>query len=157
MVRWKLALGGGALALTLMLTGAVAGLPAGAQDSTPPAGASTGDTEDAAENAAELALYQDFVGKFATNLGQSDPAAVDAAIRATLTQMVDEQFAAGTISANEADALKQSIAASDSPIELLDDHGDKDGDHGRDGRESDDDNGGQGQGGQDEQGLVPTN
>jgi hypothetical protein len=65
------------------------------------------------------AAYQVFVAKLANNLGVTDPTKVDAAIRTTLKQMVNDQLAAGTISANKATELKKKIDAADQPGKLL--------------------------------------
>jgi hypothetical protein len=98
----------GAAALALIGTGAVANIGVFAQESTPeaestPAVGSTGETETSA--------YDEFVAALAANLGISDPATVDTAIKETLKQKVDEQLAAGEISANEATARKERIDA----------------------------------------------
>ena len=98
----------GAAALVLIGTGAVVNNGVFAQESTPeaestPAVGSAGETETAA--------YDEFVAALAANLGISDPATVDTAIKETLKQKVDEQLAAGEISANEAAARKERIDA----------------------------------------------
>jgi hypothetical protein len=97
-----------AAALALIGTGAVASNGVFAQESTPeaestPAVGSAGETETSA--------YDEFVAGLAANLGISDPATVDTAIKETLKQKVDEQLAAGEISANEATARKERIDA----------------------------------------------
>jgi hypothetical protein len=90
-----------------------------AQDATPSAteepGAGTG-TNQTTREAQIGAAYQDFVGKLTTNLGESDTTKVDTAIRDALKAMVDEQFSAGTISANLRDDLKSRIDSSDAPL-----------------------------------------
>jgi hypothetical protein len=90
-----------------------------AQDATPSAteepGTGTG-TDQTTKDAEIGAAYQDFVGKLTTNLGESDPTKVDTAIRDALKAMVDEQFDAGTISANLRDDLKSRIDSSDFPL-----------------------------------------
>ena len=63
--------------------------------------------------------YQDFLDRLAGNLGGTDAAALDAAIRTTLKQTVDERLAAGEISANAADALKQQIDSADFPLRAV--------------------------------------
>jgi hypothetical protein len=68
---------------------------------------------------ATSAAYQVFVAKLANNLGVTDPTKVDAAIRSTLKQMVDDQLATGTISAKKATQLKKTIDAADQPGDLL--------------------------------------
>jgi len=109
----------GAALVVLFGIGSVAGHDVFAQDATPAAGtSSTTDT-----------TYQDFVGKLAANLGIADATQVDAAIKTTLKQMVDEQLAAGNISANEATAAKQAIDNGDLG------HGLFDFDHGHDGKD----------------------
>jgi hypothetical protein len=90
-----------------------------AQDATPSTteqpGAGAG-TDQAAKAAKIGAAYQDFVGKLTTNLGESDPTKIDTAIRDALKAMVDEQFNAGTISANLRDERKSRIDSSDFPL-----------------------------------------
>lgn len=113
MHRRNFVVGGGAAALT------VAGLAiqrsAGAQDATPTP--STGaSTPEATKQNQEQATYQSFVAALATNLGITDAAKVDTAIRTTLKQLVDQTFTAGHISADEANALKSGIDFSPSPI-----------------------------------------
>jgi hypothetical protein len=95
-------------ALAMVGTGAIVSDGVFAQESTPeaestPAVGSAGDTETSA--------YDEFVAGLAANLGISDPATVDSAIKETLKQKVDEQLAAGEISANEATARKERIDA----------------------------------------------
>jgi hypothetical protein len=88
-----------------------------AQDATPSATEETGAGTDQTTREAKVgAAYQDFIGKLTTNLGESDPAKVDTAIRDALKAMVDEQFDAGTISANLRDDLKSRIDSSDAPL-----------------------------------------
>ena len=60
--------------------------------------------------------YQNFVAKLAANLGESDVSTVDTAIRDALAAMVEEQFAAGTISRNLADELIERIQTGDAPL-----------------------------------------
>jgi hypothetical protein len=98
----------GAAALALIGTGVVASDSVFAQESTPaaestPAVGSAGETETSA--------YDEFVAGLAANLGISDLATVDTAIKETLKQRVDEELAAGEISANEAAARKERIDA----------------------------------------------
>lgn len=96
-------------AFALLGVGGLAGGGVFAQDQsgTPAAGEST------PAAGGETSAYQDFVNALAANLGISDPATVDAAIKTTLKQQVDAELAAGNISANEATALKQRIDAGD--------------------------------------------
>lgn len=81
------------------------------------------DDDDAAEDAAKAAqageAYQNFVGKLTTNLGLTDTATVDLAIRDALKAMVDEKFAEGSISQNDADALKERIDTGVSPLGVV--------------------------------------
>ena len=98
----------GTAAFVLIGTGAVVNNGVFAQESTPeaestPAVGSGGETE--------TSTYDEFVAALAANLGISDPATVDTAIKETLKQQVDEQLAAGEISANEATARKERIDA----------------------------------------------
>ncbi len=60
--------------------------------------------------------YQDFLDQLAANLGGTDAATLDTAIRTTLKQAVDARLADGEISANAADALKRQIDAADVPL-----------------------------------------
>jgi len=89
-----------------------------AQTATPSATRETGGTTDQQpDKIAEIgAAYQDFVGKLTTNLGESDTAKVDTAIRDALKAMVDDQYTAGNISRNLADDLKSRIDSSDAPL-----------------------------------------
>jgi Arc/MetJ family transcription regulator len=100
----------GAAALAMVGVGAISNHGVFAQESTPeaestPAVGSAGETDTSA--------YDDFVAALAVELGISDPATVDAAIKETLKQQVDEQLAAGEISANRATELKARIDAGD--------------------------------------------
>lgn len=85
--------------------------------------------------------YSVFVKKLATNLGVADSTKVDAAIKTTLKQMIDEQLAAGNISANEATTMKAEIdkATDASSLAVLDDI--VGGDHGKADKETNDANG----------------
>jgi hypothetical protein len=88
-----------------------------AQDATPSATDQTGTGTGTDTKQAEIgAAYKDFVGKLSTNLGETDPTKVDTAIRDALKAMVDDQFTAGSISANLRDELKSRIDASDFPL-----------------------------------------
>lgn len=62
------------------------------------------------------AAYQNFLGKLTTNLGMTDTSEVDLAIRASLKAMVDEKFTEGSISQNDADAIKERIDTGVSPL-----------------------------------------
>lgn len=75
------------------------------------------DEEDLLEMAPEIGeTYQNFVAKLAANLGESDVAAVDTAIRDALAAMVEERFAAGEISRNLADELIERIQTGEAPL-----------------------------------------
>src|SRR3954447_213300 len=129
----KIAVGGTTVAFLGM---AAMGGHAFAQDNaTPtPSSGSAATTEQAADQAA----YQGFIDGLATNLGNTDSATVDAAIRTTLKQMVDAEFAAGNISANDATAEKAAIGAATGPelFDIIEHHGEsghggnQDGGHG---------------------------
>lgn len=66
-------------------------------------------TPSPAARPAKANLYQDFVTKLSTNLGINDPAKVDAAIKTSLNQMVDQAAAAGRLKPKAVTALKQRI------------------------------------------------
>lgn len=86
-----------------------------AQEST--AGGKPADSVDLAEWEAErTARNEAFLERFTENLGLSDPALVESAFKATLQDMVDEQFAAGEISANLAEELKTRIDETEGPL-----------------------------------------
>lgn len=95
-----------------------------AQEATPSADDDTdddgvgGETSDGDIDAEIGAAYQNFVGKLAANLGQTDTTAVDTAIRDALKAIVDEEFAAGDISQNLATELKDRIDTSPAPLRL---------------------------------------
>lgn len=127
----------GALALAVLIGGAFSGgLPSvGAQVPTPTTEAETdtetgttgvGGFDDSESNAA--AAYQAFLAQLTINLGLSDPNQVDAAIRETRKQQVDERLASGDLTATEADALKTRIDAAEVPLGFGGHHG---GDRGR--------------------------
>jgi hypothetical protein len=119
MNRRKLVVGGGASALTLAVAGLAAQRSVDAQDATQGSGTATPSTgtggPDTTQND-DQTQYQDFVAALAANLGIAGASGVDAAIRTTLKQLVDEEFAAGNISADEATARKEHIDSSDSPL-----------------------------------------
>jgi len=97
-----------------------------AQDSTDDTDDSNDDTDDSdshttddddSEVDAEIgATYQNFLAKLTTNLGMTDTAEVDLAIRSSLKSMVDEKFTEGSISQNDADAIKERIDIGASPL-----------------------------------------
>ena len=64
----------------------------------------------------EVTYYDNFVGKLAANLSISDAGTVDTAIRASLTEIVDEELAGGHISQDTATKLKENIASGDVPF-----------------------------------------
>lgn len=72
--------------------------------------------EDATTATTDNDRYQDFLNRLAANLGGTDAAALDLAIRTTLKEEVDARLAAGEISANAAEALKEQIDTADSPL-----------------------------------------
>lgn len=95
-----------------------------AQDSTatPGAGTSTPGTS-TTETTDEQTYYNNFVSKLAANLGISDAATVDQAIRDSLTQIVDEELAGGHISQDAANQMKENIASGDVPFLFPGRHG----------------------------------
>ena len=119
MNRRELVVGGGASALTLAVAGLAAHRAVDAQDATPSAG--TGTPATAQDD--KQTRYQAFVAALAANLGIADAGTVDTAIRTTLKQQVDAEYAAGNISANDATALKDAIDASDAPLGGFGKHG----------------------------------
>lgn len=82
---------------------------------TPSAGTSQS-TSNAQEMAAQA--YQTFVSNLTTNLGLTDTAATDQAIRTSLSQEVDALLSEGHISQDEATALKQRITSDDVPLPI---------------------------------------
>jgi hypothetical protein len=137
MTRWKLALGGGLMALALMVTGLTANRVVDAQDATP----STGNESAETETVDQTTAYDEFVGGLAANLGIVDATTVDTAIKETLKQMVDQKFADGEISANAATAMKERIDAGEFSLGLgrIGGFGPGDGHRGPDGRGDDKD------------------
>ena len=107
----------GGLGLSVAGAMALAGMPALAQESaSDSAGAAqTRDERIAAWEEAQQQRYEDFLAKFAENLGVDDPAQVETALKETLKQMIDEELAAGTISANAAAEMKERIDAAEGP------------------------------------------
>lgn len=111
----------GALALVLAFAATRAGETnlVAAQSATPAAEAGVGGTtgEEATDaSGSASAAYQDFLASFAANLGLSDPAQVDVALRTTLKQEIDERQAAGDLTVEEADAIKGRIDAAEVPL-----------------------------------------
>jgi hypothetical protein len=64
------------------------------------------------------AVYQDFITKLANNLGITDSSKVDTAVKTTLSQLVDERQAAGNLTQEQANKLKQAINSPDFPQSL---------------------------------------
>ncbi len=88
-----------------------------AQDAVTPPAAAQADTQDprAAFEVERAQAYDDFVAALAGELGD-DEVAVDAAIRAALTQAIDDRLAAGEIDEERAAAAKAVIQVSDAPL-----------------------------------------
>lgn len=114
-----------------------------AQDATPTPGTST--TTEATEP--ETVERNAFLDAFAAQLGVTDQATIDAAIQATVTQLLDEKVAAGELSQAQADEILARIEAGDVPFGkggfFGDHHGDKRDGHDksdRDGEQNDDEN-----------------
>jgi hypothetical protein len=105
MNRRRFVVGGSASAVTLAMAGLATRQAVHAQDATP---APSPDTK--------TSRYDLFVAALAAALGSGDATAVDAAIRTALKQLVDDEFAAGNISANEATARKEQIDTAASPL-----------------------------------------
>lgn len=110
-----------------------------AQDATPPPGTSTTTEETTPERSA-------FLDAFAAQLGVTDQAKIDAAIKATVTQLVNEKVAAGDLTQAQADEILAKVDSGDVPFEdeLFGDHhggkGEGRGGHdrGNDGEQNDD-------------------
>jgi Arc/MetJ family transcription regulator len=114
MNRRRFVVGGSASAVALTMAGLAAQRAVNAQDATPTP--STGTEPPATTDGETTNRYDAFVAALATALGSGDAATVDAAIRTALKQMVDDKFAAGNISANEATARKEQIDTAESPL-----------------------------------------
>lgn len=89
-----------------------------AQDASTPTAGTEETTEVTDRRAARQAEYDAFLDALAANLGVADGETVDAAIRTTLKQTIDERLAAGEISANLAADLKAAIDSGEYPIRL---------------------------------------
>jgi len=114
MTRWKTI--AGVLGLLLVLAGTRAiGIETTSAQSTTAGTPAAGDSGTTKETGPDQ-LYQDFLGKLATNLGETDTARVDQAIRDSLKQVVDDRQAAGDLTADQATALKERIDADGIPI-----------------------------------------
>lgn len=107
-------LGATALGVGVLFSGAASSY---AQDAATPPAVAQADTQDprAAFEAQRAQAYDDFVSVLASELGD-DEAAVDAAIRAALTQAIDDRLAAGEIDEERAAAAKAVIQVSDAPL-----------------------------------------
>lgn len=107
-------LGATALGASVLFGGAASSY---AQDATTPPAAAQADTQGlrAAFEAERAQAYNDFVAALAGELGD-DEAAVDAAIRAALTQAIDDRLAAGEIDEERAAAARAVIQVSDAPL-----------------------------------------
>lgn len=125
MLRRGLLVGGLGLSLTLTGAGLVNQAPAFAQESSTSTPADSTTTATATDSRAaaraeweaeRLAQYENFLAKFAANLGLSDPALVETAYKDTLKELIDEQLAAGDIAANDAAELKTRIDEADGPL-----------------------------------------
>jgi len=114
---------GSASAFTLTLAGLAANRAVNAQDATPVPGTDTDigngtdETQETPENTAGT-KYQEFVAALASNLGVTDGATVDTAIRTTLKGFIDAKLAAGDITANDATERKAAVDASEAPIRI---------------------------------------
>lgn len=107
-------LGATALGVGVLFGGAAS---SHAQDAVTPPAAAQADTQDprAAFEAKRAQAYNDLVAALAGELGD-DEAAVDAAIRSALTQVIDDRLAAGEIDDVRAAAAKAVIQVSDAPL-----------------------------------------
>ena len=124
---------GGITAMTGAAMLGVGGSVFAQDNATPTAGTeqTTGTTGEATERTTREAEYAAFLDALAVNLGVADGETVDAAIKTTLKQMVDERLAAGEISADLATELKAAIDSGNVPIgfhrpDLRGDHGGSD-------------------------------
>ena len=118
MLRRGLLIGGLGMSLTLAGAGVLQALPAAAQESST-GGADTEVTVEervAAWEEERQQRYDDFLARFAANLGIDDPAQVETAYKDTLKQMIDAELEAGNIAANAATELKQRIDEADGPV-----------------------------------------
>ena len=126
-----------ALGFGLIIGGAPAIPDVFAQEATPPAVKAVAHTaqEQGIDFEAQRAeAYEGFVAALASELG-TDGSAVDAAIRTTLTQQVDEREAAGEIDIERAAAMRAVIEVSEAPLFLgFDGRGGMHGFDGHDGR-----------------------
>jgi hypothetical protein len=115
MDRRTFVVGGGA---ALAIAGLTVQRAVEAQDATPTPSTGTA-TPGATQNQNQAqTLYEDFLTNLAKNLGVADAKTVDTAIRDSLKRLVDDQFNAGHISADLANALKSRIDSAEVPIRI---------------------------------------
>ena len=111
----------GATALAFLLTiGSATGVvqQALAQTDETEAEDSTFESRRAEAEAERAAAYQSFIADIADELGGLDSVTVDAAIRSSLQQAVDDREAAGDLSIERAAALRAVIGVTDTPLML---------------------------------------
>jgi hypothetical protein len=110
---------GGITAMTGAAMLGVGGSVFAQDESTPTAGTeeTTPSSPAAERRAGREAEYAAFLDALAVNLGVADGATVDAAIRTTMKQVIDERLAAGEISADLAGELKVAIDSGDYPVD----------------------------------------
>lgn len=109
----------GATALAFLATiGASSGVvqQAFAQTDAAETEEATFETRKAEAEAERAVAYESFVADLAAELGGMDPATVDAAIRSSLQQAVDDHEAAGDLSTEQAAAMRAVIDVSDAPL-----------------------------------------
>jgi len=109
---------GGITAMTGAAMLGVGGSVFAQDESTPTAGTeeTTESTAATDRRAAREAEYAAFLDALAVNLGVADGETVDAAIRTTMEQVIDERLAAGEISADLATELKLAIDSGEYPV-----------------------------------------
>lgn len=116
----NLLISGGITAMTGAAILGVGGSVFAQDDSSPTAG--TGETSEASDPATEQsgrdAEYAAFLDTLAANLGLADGATIDAALRTTMKQLIDERLAAGEISADLATELRAAIDGGDYPVRI---------------------------------------
>lgn len=111
---------GGITAMTGAAMLGVGGAVFAQDDSTPTEGTQeiTESTSVTDKQVAREAEYAAFLDALAVNLGVADGETVDAAIRTTMKQVIDERLAGGEISADLATELKLAIDSGDYPVGL---------------------------------------
>ena len=109
---------GGITAMTGAAMLGVGGSVFAQEASTPAAGTEEADdaTDATSEQSTREQAYADFLDALAVNLGVADGATVDAAIKTTQKQLIDERLAAGEISADLATELKAAIDSGEYPV-----------------------------------------